>query len=412
MNRFVTAALTVVCICTLLLVGLIWRGGSSLLFLLLCSVLVGGQGVFTLLAGPRGARVIRKYSPERPIAGGEVRVQLEVQWIGGLPPLWVRIHDTRGFQSEHQSSFFYMNALRKSLTIEWTQSRLERGVYRQDLQLVYGDIFGWFTRTLIVREDSPLIVLPARLPGHIGIEDLEGTGTEGESLLSSHSTALYPDMLVRPYTEGDPWNQMYWKGSARRGTLLVRLRNGEERLCCILLDTSEIAYGSYAAAGPSNQDEDGPNERFERAISLTAAQLNRERETGQAVYFRHEGMDEAICWSAEAEEDVLLQLAALRLRSGASAAALLRSVSQSEGLKGAHIILVTGAITSELATEAIAAGWQRGKITLMSISGGKVINEAPPQTLALLREAGVQVCSYHFARIRGASKAGERHDIA
>ncbi|AWB43370.1 hypothetical protein DCC85_03450 [Paenibacillus sp. CAA11] len=371
--------------CVVLIALKEWHGGRSALFLLACAALIGLQGAVVSLAGARHVQAKRSYAPSRPKAGEPVAVTLSLLWTGGIPPLWVRIKDLLDgseVAGRGRGHLRYVG-FRRNIEVGYTLSKVGRGLYTgAELELTYGDVFGWFGRTLRVPGLDSLVVFP------------EGSGEYSShwkgrsvSLGESDDPAVgnsVPDLLVRPYLEGDALKWMDWKGTARRGTLLVRQQAAQmDQAVCILLDTNPSVY---------IEDEDSEsaaeNRAFERAVSCAASMLQAAAAADERVAFRHGGMPRMLCPSdLSLEEDVWVSLAAVHPSAGLEAAALLRQAA-CEGAGGSFIV-ITGQLTSRLCSEAETLALDGYTVELVSCSIHTEGLES--ERIAQLKKAGIRL---------------------
>ncbi|MFD3261372.1 DUF58 domain-containing protein [Paenibacillus lentus] len=251
------------------------KGGTSslFLFLLACSIaLVGG---FTQLSGPRKVEIQRTWSPLSPLDGEDVEVTVHVRLIGGIPPLWVQVEDCLA-GDEQESGKLLFSGFRRNYSGTYRLDGVPRGVYTEGTtRIAWGDVFGWFKRSLYHQGSDKLLVQP--LPLRMFSSDgLKGRDEDGSGELSAESTGLasFWDSRLRGYEAGDPLKFIHWKSSARRGELISRVPEEiSEPPSCLLLDTDRK---SYSAEGQYSQDEQARQEIFEIAISAAAAWLHRE----------------------------------------------------------------------------------------------------------------------------------------
>lgn len=73
-----------------------WRGGASLLFLLIAVGVIMVGGLIVQLSGPRAIKIERTITPVRPIAGSTLLVKVRVNFSARLPLPWLTIADFGG----------------------------------------------------------------------------------------------------------------------------------------------------------------------------------------------------------------------------------------------------------------------------------------------------------------------------
>ncbi|MNN25245.1 hypothetical protein D3C81_1387100 [compost metagenome] len=161
----------------------------------------------------------------------------------------------------------------------------KRGVYRGfSVYLTWGDLFGWFMRTLRMKSDDIMIVHPKPML----LSSSAQTAFHGSSDVEDYvRDSIMPESTLfgrlRDYEAGDPLRQIHWKGSAKKGTLLTRLSNEATGLSRYLL--LDICPDSYS------------EENFEAAVSAAAAWMLREESRGEEMLLYHSGLQSAITLS-------------------------------------------------------------------------------------------------------------------
>ncbi|WP_433945439.1 DUF58 domain-containing protein [Paenibacillus sp. SN-8-1] len=330
-------------------------GGPSVVFLLLAIGLIMLQGALVQACNPRLAMVKREWSRVRLEAGESAELSLHIEFKGGIPPLWIKVHDPLAVRAGRTSGFVMFTGFRRHVVLRGTVNELRRGVYTAEkLRIIYGDLFGWFERTLWVEAEGSLTVIPRtsslRISGEIGILG------EGESQQQGIPRGEKGDLL-REYRPGDSWKSIHWKASSRRAGLLSRLPEAggpAERI--ILLATDPGSYSPLA-------------EEFELAVSCAASLLRTEISAGRKA--------DLICGSAEGgrsfdwepeREEGMNVLAAASLDTSIPGTSLLIETIQEHSHK--FITFIIGRLTPEIAAAAASAA-ARGILLEIMITGNE-----------------------------------------
>ncbi|MNW38725.1 hypothetical protein D3C74_157990 [compost metagenome] len=363
-----------------------WRGGQSLLFLVILLGLIIIQGMVAQLCGPTSAKVERVCNPLIPEAGTETAVTLTITLNGGIPPLWILVEDHLALSSgsEGAGKLLFMGWRRKYTGTYYIHDA-KRGVYRgSSVYLTWGDLFGWFMRTLRIQSDDVMIVHPKPLllsssaqTAFHGNSDVENYVRD--SIMPESTSTLFG--RLRDYEAGDPLRQIHWKGSAKKGTLLTRLSNEATGLSrCLLLDTCP---DSYAERG------------FEAAVSAAAAWLLREESQGEEMLLYHNGLQSAITLSdSRGLHRGLDLLADIRLETDISKQALISTsklLFHAINFTSLHVItLITGTLSSPLVDTALHLSEIGRKLEIWSICDGLGRPEIAKE-VARLRKYGISV---------------------
>lgn len=327
-----------------------WRGGVSTLFLLLLTGFIMIQGAMLAWFGPRRIKVERTWLPDHPVAGDEIRMNINVSCEGGLPPLWLQVEDellahAGGGNTAGPGSKIFLSGLRRDYQAEYTMPSLPRGIYKETtLRLSWGDPFGWFKRSRSIGTEKPLVVYPATLAESLPEASAQG-GLEEGGAFSPNSTLLSsaPGRL-RAYMPGDPLRFIHWKYSAKKDTLLSRISEEQEaEASYLLLSTSTDDYVTSSSSGSE--------ESFETAVSAAASWLRREAgagDMGKARLCLGSWAGASVSTPGSALYDRLEPLAGLRLGIGGSAEHLLKREWPGLLSQGMGLTVITGRMTSEL----------------------------------------------------------------
>ncbi|WP_223066997.1 DUF58 domain-containing protein [Paenibacillus caui] len=354
-----TGIWTAFCTVWLLALGLLlWHGGPSVLFVLSVLTFMMLQGAAAKWAGPRQLSVRRNYSAARPLSGERVDVVLSIAVTGGLPPLWLKLRDGFGGMDHPEQLLFA--GFRRNLTCAYTVDGLARGIHgRESITAANTDLFGWFSYSIPCTCSGILPVLP-RSSEETGAEH-GGNGISGSTDDTYDGITLPgpPGSRIRSYEPGDPLKSIYWKGSARRGDLVVYMPEEENTsFRLVLLDTERNAYSDdLPKAGGSLKDSSGTNAVFERAVSAAASVLEAGAEGGHTLFFRHGGMESVRRWNAHSDgEDGPVLLAAVSLWDGGAVSCPEMLYEAVREYKALPVTVITGspsdrlsAVISELA---------------------------------------------------------------
>jgi uncharacterized protein (DUF58 family) len=169
--------------------------------------------------------------------GETARLRLRVANTGRLPIPWVRVEDrlpqrltgsvasmvARGEAATGDAFRAVVSLLpREERTLEYSVPGSRRGYYPiGPMQVVLGDVFGFYTRSMSTAAPSYLTVYPKIVP-------LERLGLPSKIALGTRRTQqiLYEDPArvvgVRDYTRGDSLRKVNWKVSAALGRLQVK----------------------------------------------------------------------------------------------------------------------------------------------------------------------------------------------
>jgi len=366
----------------------IWRGGATLLFLCLLLGLLICQGVIILLFGPRAIKIDRSWLPLQPEAGEAIEVTLRVKVARGIPVPWLLVRDKLAMQAERSDSdqeyedgSMLLSGFRKQYTVKYMISNPQRGVYgREAVYVSYGDLLGYFRRTLRINMNDSMNIHPARL----AIYPSQGDNSETSPSIER----------IREYLPGDPLHRIYWKGSARTGTLLARIPDAREKsVRSLWLDTRRMAYTPEAR---TDQPEDTALcAGFELAVQAAAAVLycelagpyNREADDNIELELRYGTTAEGISMSGQ--QGIWHGLNWLAgLRADNSTSRLVLPIGAISRRNGAIYTLITGRITSELISAALQ--WAEAGVKLEIWTSVTSSDEAEMGTwLARLQQAGI-----------------------
>ena len=168
-----------------------------------------------------GVGLRRTLDADRVFAGSDVKERFRLVNRSIVPRTWVAVQDHSTLPG-HAGVRSTSVSGRSDTT--WTTSTpaRRRGKYRLGpVELRSGDPFGLFThrRSLDLRHE--LLVYPqlVELPDAARF----GGVLTGASRIAPGRSASSPVIRsLRQYVNGDPWNQIAWRASARHGSLLVK----------------------------------------------------------------------------------------------------------------------------------------------------------------------------------------------
>lgn len=327
----------------------VWRGGASLLFLLIASVILMAGGLLLQLFGPRKIQIVRKLSPDRPAAGDTLIIEVQVRFTSRIPLPWMIVADCwpGGY---HQELLF--PGFRRSFNYSYELREVPRGVHRlQGCSVSWGDLPGLFTGGALVQAEGIFKVFPrplfisGALPG--------SRLTNGEIMLKGRGRGSGAEIAeIREYAPGDPLSRIHWKNSARKGTLQSRVPEREQsKMFCVVLANSPENYEiPYTALGPRGRLSSAPP-AFEQAVSAAMGLMLSAEHSGAYVQLfsggwpeglaRHEGVGKI---PARVQD----MLAEIRPDGTRSLNTLLEDASRS-WLPGMTVAVVTGKLEAESA---------------------------------------------------------------
>lgn len=136
---------------------------------------------------------------------------------------------------------------------------LRRGVYKlHEIDIATRFPFSLIERVLTCRARGDILILPQSIPVDSALQAARSEFGEYETNRRGAGMGLYG---LREYTPKMPARDIHWKLSARRGTLIAREYESEEkRRVCVILDNCV-----------PKEKRVGASEAFERAIVLAAS---------------------------------------------------------------------------------------------------------------------------------------------
>lgn len=239
-----------------------WHGGKSALFLASVSVLVWIYGILLRVFGPRHIDVHRHLRQGQITAGESIRVQVELRIRCPLPLLWLVVCDnTPG--GIHRKLLF--PGFKRRWSYQYEITGLTRGVHAwEEGQVYWGDVFGWNRACTIIKGEDPVVVVPGTGNAETSIWP-EAWTDHGEGIGVQHSLQGVPGTEIREYQQGDSFNRIHWKSSARSGKLHTLVPDMPQSTSLAIMVYEESS--GYERFGTAERDQ----EVFERAVSSAAS---------------------------------------------------------------------------------------------------------------------------------------------
>ncbi|HET7768836.1 MAG TPA: DUF58 domain-containing protein [Chloroflexota bacterium] len=241
----------------------------------------------------RALEISRQFE-DHVFLGETATLRMRLHNGGRLPIPWVRVEDKLPQRLTAMDAFRAVVSLlpRETRTLEYTIPASRRGYYPVGpMQIVLGDVFGFYTRAMSTAVPAYLTVYPKILPiQQLGLPSKSAFGT-----LRTHEI-LYEDPArvvgVREYVPGDSLRKVNWKVSAAMGRLQVKKLEPAITLdTLIFLNLNLEEYDLAYAEGAS-----------ELAISVAASLAVHLGEQRQPVGLISNGRDMAVTDEPAREE--------------------------------------------------------------------------------------------------------------
>lgn len=326
-----------------------WRGGASLLFLLIALGMIMLNGLGLQLFGPRRVKLVRTVTPARPAAGDIIQVKVEVSFHGRLPFPWMTIVDYWSGTSHHELLF---PGFRRSFGYTYTLEGMPRGIHHlQGCRVTWGDLPGWFTGRIEPEGNEVLKVLPASL--YFGDVLPDSGFISGGDMASKRGRSIGEEALdIRDYAPGDPQSRIHWKNSARRGILQTRVPERERgQMTCVVLANCPKSYEIPPGALTPRGHRGAAPPAFEKAVSAALGLMLSAERSGTYIQLfsggwpegtaRHEGL-------GKIPGRVLDFLTGISPDSTRSLSQLLEDASRS-WIPGMTVSVITGQLEEESA---------------------------------------------------------------
>lgn len=246
------------------------QGGETLLFLLVCCIILTCYGVLAQLVSPRSVYIVREFQPGRVTAGEKAEVRMRVTVNGWVPLLWLKIEENAA-PYKHTHIIFPRGRRSYECSYSYHLKAVHRGVYAYEhCKITWGDAFGWFTCSRCVSVPGELIVHPSFHQSHPGLQE-EGYGESLNQQRTRNSVVEeWKGYEVREYTPRDGLRSIHWKSSARSGKLQVRIpEKSDANKIFLLMDNVIDSYMHKGKDGVKELSWDA----YDSAISLCASML-------------------------------------------------------------------------------------------------------------------------------------------
>ncbi|MFP5070310.1 DUF58 domain-containing protein [Pseudonocardia nantongensis] len=237
-------------------------------------------------------------------------------------------------------------------------------------------------RWLVLPRVTPLIGRPSLA------STVAGRGAEGGSRPGPGA----PDVLIRPYREGDELRRVHWRSSARRDELMVRLDDRPDPTAVtLLLDRRDAAHRGHGASSS-----------LEWAVAFTASVAVHLLRRGEAVTLVDESGEQLgdLHLGAGGEDDVPRRLESLAVLRPSATAGLGEGGAPEPGTAPSDgVLAVLGAAGPQDVTALVAAWPRGGHAVLLDVEGwagsgtgpgGTAPGRAATTAAAALRRAGWQ----------------------
>ena len=167
---------------------------------------------------------ISRHFDDHVFLGETAPLRLTLTNHGRLPVPWVRVQDKLPQRLTTMDAYRAVVSLlpRETRALEYSVHGSRRGYFPiGPIQVVLGDVFGFYTRTMSTAAPTHLTVYPKILPiAQLGLPSKSAFGT-----LRTHEI-LYEDPArvvgVREYVPGDSLRKVNWKVTASTGRLQVK----------------------------------------------------------------------------------------------------------------------------------------------------------------------------------------------
>ncbi|ANY05096.1 DUF58 domain-containing protein [Pseudonocardia sp. HH130630-07] len=304
------------------------------------------------LRSRRTLQVERSLEPVRIEAGGSGTAVLRIAGGALLGALRIADHvpDAAGPSDRYPSRFTVHRLGRRGARVGYPLRPQVRGAYR------IGPLRGRGTDPLGLAEfrhdllpADRWLVLP-RVTPLTGRPPLAATAAGRGAEGGSRPGPGTPDVLIRPYLQGDEMRRVHWRSSARRDELMVRLDDRPDPTgVTLLLDRRDAAHRGHGAGSS-----------LEWAVEFTASvavHLLRRGENVALVDESGEPLDDGVPSPTAEEDQVPQRLEALAVLRPSATAGFDGGGSGSTTSDG--VLAVLGALDPDDVT-ALVAAWPRG----------------------------------------------------
>ncbi len=214
------------------------------------------------VALPAPIRAAHRVSPQRLQPGALGTVELSVSNDGSLRtrPMIVTDPATEGLTAGARC---LIPPLRRGATavVRYPLAATRRGRFViSSVTIRVTDPFGLSATQRVVSSEAEVLVLPTVIP-LASMPSALGSRSAAAGVEVAGTTGGEPDVRVRPYSAGDDIRTVHWRASARRGDLVVRMREPVSHGgACVLLDHRGRAHRGW-----------GRDSSLEMAVTLAAS---------------------------------------------------------------------------------------------------------------------------------------------
>lgn len=340
------------------------------------------------LRSRRTLRVERSLEPSRIEAGASGTALLRIAGGALLGALRIADHvpDAAGPSDRYPPRFTVHRLGRRGARVGYPLRPAVRGAYR------IGPLRGRGTDPLGLAEfrhdllpADRWLVLP-RVTALTGRPSLRSTAVGRGAEGGSRPGPGTPDVLIRPYRQGDELRRVHWRSSARRDELMVRLDDRPDPSgVTLLLDRRDAAHRGHGAGSS-----------LEWAVEFTASVAVHLLRRGEAVTLVDESggsLDDRPAGGGGGEDQVPERLEALAVLRPSATADLGGSAPEPGTAPSDGVLAVLGAATPQDVTGLVAA-WPRGGHAILLDVDGWSSGTSPGRPAAaaatVLRQAGWQ----------------------
>ncbi len=292
------------------------------------------------------------------------------------------VPDAVGSSERYPPRFTVHRLGRRGARVSYPLRPAVRGPYR------IGPLRGRGTDPLGLAEFSRDLLAPDRLLVIPRVTPLTGRPVVGSTAVGrsadggTRQGAGTPDVLIRPYQQGDEMRRVHWRSSARRDELMVRLDDTPDPTgVTVLLDRRDSAHRGHGAGSS-----------LEYAVELAASVSVHLLRRGEAVDLVVEDGTMLVPAGSGGEDDVVRHLDALaELRPSATAA--LGGVPPASPAAAQGVLAVLGATSAEDVVGMVTAHPHGGHAVLLDVDGWAAGSRAASGRAPDAREAATQLRS-------------------
>lgn len=253
------------------------------------------------IARPAPVKAEHRATPQRLRPGMDGTVELSVANVGSMRtrPMIVTDAATEGLTSGVRC---LIPPLRRGATaiVRYPLAATRRGRFTiGSVTVRVADPFGLCAAERGVPSETDVLVLPTVVP-LVTVPSALGSRSAAAGAEVAGTTGGEPDVRVRPYSPGDDIRTIHWRASARRGDIVVRMREPVTHgSAIVLLDHRSDAHGGA-----------GRDSSLEWAVTFAAsASVHLLSQDYQITLVGHTGA--VIAAGNDVADDVLVGLAEL-----------------------------------------------------------------------------------------------------